>query len=63
MTNISPIYVLSRLLIIYTRFEIIYSRLHPFENVFYFLFQIDMHHLYFLYLYGKFSAVEKKCLD
>jgi hypothetical protein len=52
-----------RLLIVYIRFVIIYSRLYPFENVLLFLYQNYTHHLYFLYLYKNFSAVEKKCLD
>lgn len=50
MANLSHPHVLFRLLIIYTRFVIIYSRLYSFENV-------------FLYLYQNISAVEKKCLD
>lgn len=50
MTNLSQPHVLFRLLSIYIRFGIIYSRLYPFENV-------------FLYLYQNISAVEKKCLD
>lgn len=50
LVNLSHPLILIRLVIIYTRFTIIYSRLQPFENV-------------FLYLYQNISAVEKKCLD
>jgi predicted nucleic acid-binding Zn ribbon protein len=50
MANLIHPPVLFRLLIIYTRFAIIYSRLYSFENV-------------FIYLYQNISAVEKKCLD
>jgi hypothetical protein len=35
MANLSDPLILFRLVIIYTRFTIIYSRLHPFENVYY----------------------------
>jgi hypothetical protein len=52
-----------RLLNIYTRFENIYSRLYPFENVLLFLYQNHTPNLNFLYLYKNKSAVEKKCLD
>jgi len=50
LANLSHPLILIRLVIIYTRFTIIYSRLQLFENV-------------FLYLYQNISAVEKKCLD
>ena len=50
LANLSHDIYLFRFVIIYIRFAIIYSRLHPFENV-------------FLYLYQNISAVEKKCLD
>ena len=50
MVNLSHPLILYRLLSIYTRFAIIYSRLYSFENV-------------FVYLYQNISAVEKKCLD
>ena len=45
------------------RFSIIYSRLYPFENVLLFLYQTHTYHQYFLYLYGNFSAVDRKCFD
>ena len=50
LANLSHDIYLFRFVIIYIRFAIIYSRLHPFENV-------------FLYLYENISAVDKKCLD
>ena len=50
LANLSHPLIPIRLVINYTRFTIIYSRLQPFENV-------------FLYLYQNISAVEKKCLD
>lgn len=63
LANLSMPLKLFRLVIIYIRFAIIYNRLYPFENVFVYLYQIHIHHLYFLYLYTNISAVERKCLD
>jgi hypothetical protein len=39
LANLNPPLKLFRLVIIYTRFASIYSRLHPFENAFLFLYQ------------------------
>jgi len=61
LSNLSHTRNLFRLLNNYTRFANIYSRLHPFENVFLFLYQL--HNSNFFYLYRNISAVEKKCLD
>jgi hypothetical protein len=47
MTNLSHPPVLFRLVIIYTRFLSIYSRLYPFENVFIFQYQNDTLNLNF----------------
>ena len=37
--------------------------MYPFENGLIYLYQINTHVYYFLYLYKNISAVEKKCLD
>ena len=63
LSNLSTPLILSRLVNIYTRFKVAYIRLHPFENVFVFLYQVYRHLLKFLYLYKNIRAVERKCLD
>jgi hypothetical protein len=41
--NLSHALKLFRFVISYTRFEVTYTRLYPFENVFLYHYQIDIH--------------------